>query len=143
MSNNTKTENQTSTTTNQEEQKLFADTNISMKSGRLVQDAQTIADGKFVKFRIAANKQFLGSDGEVKSNVNYFGALVSSNLTDAFETAKSLKKGDWVYFKGEDATQGFDTPEGYRKTETTTFAYQVTLKKQKSESENQPNPTAP
>ncbi|KAB8154288.1 single-stranded DNA-binding protein [Kordia sp. TARA_039_SRF] len=131
MSN--KPNNEKISETNQTEQKLFADTNISMKSGRLTRDAQIIADGKFVKFSIAANKQYLGSDGEVKSNVNYFNALVSSNLSEAFEVAKNLKKGDWVYFKGEDATQSFDTPEGYRKTETTTFAYQVTLKKEKSD----------
>lgn len=133
MSKNIQNQNQPETTKEQEEQKLFADTNISMKSGRLTRDAQVISEGKFVKFSIAANKQFLGSGGEVKSNVNYFNALVSANLSDAFETAKNLKKGDWVYFKGEDATQGFDTPEGYRKSETTTFAYQVTLKKEKSD----------
>ncbi|AXG69604.1 single-stranded DNA-binding protein [Kordia sp. SMS9] len=136
MSNNTQTK--TTNTVNQEEQTLFADTNISMKSGRLTRDAKVIADGKFVKFSIAANKQYLGSDGEVKSNVNYFNALVSSNLSEAFEIAKDLKKGDWVYFKGEDATQAFDTPEGYRKTQTTTFAYQVTLKKEKNSDEQAP-----
>ena len=124
MSNNTKT--------SLENPKLFADTNISMKSGRLVKDAEELSDGKFIKIRIATNKQYLDATGELKTNVSYFNALVSKKITTAFNTAKELKKGDWVYFKGEDNTQIFDTVEGYRKTETTTFAYQVTLKKEQS-----------
>ncbi|MEQ9230485.1 MAG: hypothetical protein RIF46_07355, partial [Cyclobacteriaceae bacterium] len=71
----TKTE-ETQTETKQDN--LFADTNISMKSGRLVKDAELIADGKFVKFRLATNKQY-ESDGDVKTLVNYFNILVSKN----------------------------------------------------------------
>ena len=128
------------TNTNQNltpETKLFADTNISMKSGRLTRDATILSEGKFAKVTIACNEQYLDADNEVKSKTNYFNALVSSNLTDAFETVKDLKKGDWIYLKGKDATQSFDTPEGYKKTETTMFAYKVTLKKQNSSDQTQ------
>jgi single-stranded DNA-binding protein len=121
-------------------EKLFTDTNVSMKTGRLVYDAEVIGNGKFAKIRIASNKQYLDKDKNVKSNVNYFNALVSSNLTNAFGVAKDLKKGDWVYLKGEDNTQGFDTPEGYKKTETTIFAYKVVLKKEKQNGEVTPVP---
>lgn len=124
---------------NPEDTKLFADTNISMKSGRLVKDAELIADGKFAKLRIATNKQYLNANKEIQTTTNYFNALVSSNLTDAFDNAKNLKKGDWVYLKGEDATQGFDTLEGYRKTETTIFAYKVGLKNETT-NQNQNTP---
>lgn len=114
-------------------QVIFADTNISMKSGRLVRAPEEVANGKFVKIRIAGNKQYKTPDGETKSITNYFEALVSSNLKEAFSTAKSLEQGDWVYLKGEDSTQSFDTAEGYKQTATTLFAYQVVLKKKKGE----------
>lgn len=107
---------------------LFADTNVTMKSGHLVKDAETVSDGKFIKFRIASNKQYLSGD-EIKTTTNYFNAMVSSNLKEAFSVAKDLKKGDWVYLKGEDVTQSFDTPEGYKQTASTIFAYKVVLKK--------------
>ena len=131
MSNTTENQNSTPET------KLFADTNISMKSGRLTRDATILSEGKFAKVTIACNEQYLDADNEVKSKTNYFNALVSSNLTDAFETVKDLKKGDWIYLKGKDATQSFDTPEGYKKTETTMFAYKVTLKKQNGSDQDQ------
>lgn len=124
-------ENNTNQTQQDNLQELFADTNISMKSGNMVSDAELIADGKFVKLRFATNKQYVGADNEIKTNVNYFNALVSSNLTEAFEIAKDLKKGDWIYIKGEDSTQSFDTAEGYKQTSSTIFAYKVVLKKQK------------
>lgn len=107
---------------------LYADTNISMKSGRLVRDAELISNEKFVKISIATNKQYLDKNDEIQTTVNYFNALVSSNLTEAFEKAKDLKKGDWVYLKGEDSTQSFDTVEGYKKNDITLFAYKVTVK---------------
>ena len=129
MSKQTKTKNNTANT----QEKLFADINVSMKTGRLVKDPELISDGKFAKIRIASNKQYLDADEKVQSTTDYFNALVSSRLTEAFDTAKNLKKGDWVYLKGEDKTQAFDTPEGYRKTETTIFAYHVALKKEKQE----------
>ena len=106
---------------------LFADTNISMKSGHLTRDAETVGDGKYVKMRLACNKKYT-KDGEVKNNTNYFNAMISFHLTEAFDLAKSLKKGDWVYLKGEDSTRSFDTPEGYKKTANTIFAYHLTLK---------------
>lgn len=124
--NQTEDQNQSENTVDQDN--LFADTNISMKSGRLVKDAELIAEGKFVKIRLASNKQY-ERDGEVKSMTNYFNILVSSNLTNAFDIAKDLKKGDWAYFKGEDSSKSFDTPEGYKQTAVTTYAYQVTKKK--------------
>lgn len=135
MSNQTKTETANAT-------ELFADTNISMKSGRLVKDAELIADGKFVKFRIAANKQYLDANSETQTLVNYFNVLVSSNLSDAFEKAQELKKGEWVYIKGEDSSKSFDTPEGYKQTAVTTFAYKVTRKKaeQENPSEQEDHP---
>ncbi|MEQ8470024.1 MAG: single-stranded DNA-binding protein [Marinoscillum sp.] len=116
-----------------ETQNLFADTNVSMKSGHLVKDAEEIAEGKFIKIRIATNKQYLDANNEVQTTTNYFNALVSQNLKEAFETAKSLKKGDWIYLKGEDNTQSFDTAEGYKQTASTLFAYKVVLKKEKAE----------
>ena len=131
MSNTTENQNSTPET------KLFADTNISMKSGRLTRDATILSEGKFAKVTIACNEQYLDDDNEVKYKTNSFNALVSSNLTDAFETVKDLKKGDWIYLKGKDATQSFDTPEGYKKTETTMFAYKVTLKKQNGSDQDQ------
>mgnify|MGYP001147331128 CR=1 FL=1 len=115
---------------------LFADTNISMKSGRLVKDAELIADGKFIKIRLASNKQY-ASDGEVKSMTNYFNILISSNLTKAFDIAKDLQKGEWAYFKGEDSAKSFDTPEGYKQTAVTTYAYQVTKKKADQDTSDQ------
>lgn len=121
--------NQTETT----EAKLFADINVSMKSGHMVRDAETIADGRFVKLTIASNKQFLDSNKELQTNTNYFNALISSKLSKTFEKAQDFKKGDWVYIKGEDQTQSFDTPQGYRKSETTIFAYHVDLKKAKAQ----------
>lgn len=127
-----KSETQTETTMQQDN--LFADTNISMKSGRLVKDAELIAEGKFIRMRIATNKQY-ESDGEVKDLVNYFNILVSKNLTDAFNTSKDLKKGDWAYIKGEDNSKSFDTAEGYKQTAVTTFAYKVVKKKTDEQNE--------
>lgn len=114
-----------------EEQQLFADTNISMKTGHLTKDAHVVSGGKFVHIRIATNKQYPDKEGNVQTTVDYFNVLVSKNLTEAFELAKTFKKGDWIYAKGEDHTKIFDTPEGYPKTETTIFAYKVALKKEK------------
>lgn len=122
-------------TPNENLQELFADTNVTMKSGRMVADAEVIADGKFVKIRIATNKQYMGADNEIKTNVNYFNALVSYRLEEAFAVAETLKKGDWVYIKGEDNTQSFDTPEGYKQMASTIFPYKVVLKKEKAQKE--------
>lgn len=113
---------------------LFADTNVSMKSGRLVRDAELVGDGKFVKFRIATNKQY-ESDGEVKELVNYFNIMVSSNLEKAFGEAKDLRKGDWAYIKGEDSSKSVDTPEGHKETAVTTFAWRVVKKKVSQDNE--------
>lgn len=117
----------------QSTENLFADTNISMKSGHLVKDAELIGDGKFAKFRIATNKEFLDTKDEVQNMANYFNIIVSSNLKDAFAIAQDLKKGDWVYIKGEDSSRSIDTVEGYKDTAVTTFAYKVVLKKEKTE----------
>ncbi|MEQ9264170.1 MAG: single-stranded DNA-binding protein [Balneolaceae bacterium] len=119
---------------NENQEKLFADTNISMKSGRLVKDAELVAEGRYVKFRIGTNKQY-EQDGEVKNLVNYFNVLVSHNLEEAFNIAKELKKGDWVYVKGEDSSKSVDTPEGHKETSVTTFAWKV-VKKSTSEETN-------
>jgi len=108
---------------------LFTDTNISMKSGNLVKNAELVGNAKFVKFRIASNKQYEDTMGNIKTNTNYFTVMVSSNLKEAFEVAKTFKKGDWVYVKGEDSTKSFDTPEGYKQTANTIFAYKAVLKK--------------
>lgn len=125
--------NQETETQNQDE--LFADTNISMKSGRLVKDAETVAEGKFIKFRLASNKQYLDQNEQVQAVTNYFNILVSSNLKDSFEVAQGLKKGEWVYIKGEDNSKSFDTPEGYKQTAITTFAYKVTKKKDEQQAQ--------
>ena len=121
-------------------EKLFSDTNISMKTGHLTRDAEIIGDGKFVKIRIATNKQYKDKNEEIKTSTNYFNALVSQKLTEAFETAKALKKGDWIYFKGEDSTTSFDTPEGFKQTASTIFAYKVVLKKKKPENTSNQGP---
>ena len=71
---------------------------------------------------LSENKEYLDAKGEMQSTTNYFNALVSSNLTEAFDVARNLKKGDWIYIKGEDSGQSFDTPEGYKQTAVTTFA---------------------
>lgn len=126
----------TETKETQSTENLFADTNISMKSGHLVKDAELIGDGKFAKFRIATNKEFLDVKGEVQNMANYFNVIVSSNLKDAFAVAQDLKKGDWVYIKGEDSSRSIDTVEGYKDTAVTTFAYKVVLKKEKTEQVN-------
>ncbi|MEO9804788.1 MAG: single-stranded DNA-binding protein [Reichenbachiella sp.] len=112
-------------------QELFSDINVSMKTGHLTKDAEVIADGRYAKVRFASNKEYQTPEGEIRTNTNYFNVLVSSNLTDAFEVTKQLKKGDWAYFKGEDSTKSFDTPEGYKQTASTIFAYHVVLKKEK------------
>lgn len=116
---------------------LFADTNVTMKTGHLTKDPEAVADGKFIKLRIAANKQYLGPDEEIHTLTNYFTALISSNLTDAYNLAQNLGKGDWVYLKGEDSTRSFDTPEGYKQTANTIFAYKLTLKKKAALKEEQ------
>ncbi len=131
---------QTTTQQNTEEAKLFADTNVSVKSGRLVRDAEQISDGKFIKLRISTNKQYLDANKEIQTTTNYFNALVSSNLTEAFNTAKDLKKGDWIYLRGEDHTQPFDSLEGYRKAETTIFAYKVGVKNEINSNQTQETP---
>ena len=129
-----KTKPKTETTQNGKEEKdLFADTNVTMKTGHLVKDAEIVSDGKYAKIRFASNREYLSKEGEVKTNTNYFNALVSSNLKDAFAVAKDLKKGDWAYVKGEDVTKSFDTPEGYKQTASTIFAYKVVLKKAKAD----------
>ncbi len=128
-----KTETTTQESTKAKEN-LFADTNISQKSGHLTKDVELIAEGKFAKFRIASNKEYIDSQsGEVKTVTNYFNILVSANLTDAFNSSKDLKKGDWVYLKGEDSTRPIDTMEGYKDTGVTTFAYKVVLKRAKAD----------
>lgn len=116
-----------------EDVKLFADTNVSMKTGRLTRDAQIVGDGKYVRIAFASNKNYMDVQGDVQTITNFFNALVSQNLKEAFETAQSLKKGDWVYLKGEDSTESFDTPEGYRKQASTIFAYKVVLKSAKAQ----------
>lgn len=125
------------TQTNQQsldtEEKLFADTNVNMKTGRLTRDAQIISEGKYVRIALACNKNYRDAKGDVQTITNFFNVLVSKNLKDAFEEAQSLKKGDWVYLKGEDSTESFDTPEGYRKLASTIFAYKVVLKSSKTE----------
>lgn len=118
---------------------LFSDTNVTMKSGHCVKDAELVGDGKYVKLRFAANKQYQHGDGDIQTNTNYFDALISHHLKEAFELAQGFKKGDWIYLKGEDSTKSFDTPEGFKKTACTIFAYHVALKKEKvaSNSQNQ------
>ena len=115
---------------------LFADTNICQKSGHLTKDVELIGEGKYAKFRIATNKEFLDTKGDVQNVTNYFNIIVSSNLADAFGIAKDLKKGDWVYIKGEDSSRSIDTVEGYKDTGVTTFAYKVLLKKAKDQKTN-------
>lgn len=136
------TKQTTKTQTQEQKQKLFADTNISMKSGRLTRDAEILSDGKFAKVSIASNEQYLDAQKQVQTRTSYFNALVSNNLTDAFEIAQNLKKGDWVYLRGKDSTQNFDSAEGYRKSETTMFAYKVVLKKANNadQTDNSPQP---
>ena len=126
-------------TTTEAEKKLFSDINITMKSGHLVKDAEVIGDGRYVKLRFASNKEYETADHEIKTNTNYFNALISSQLTKSFEKAKAFKKGDWIYLKGEDNTQSFDTPEGYKRTASTIFAYHVALKKAKGNGVNNNN----
>ena len=135
----TKTEETKTANTNQE---LFSDTNVTMKSGHLVKDPEVISDVKFAKIRFASNKQYQTPEGEIRTNTNYFNALVSSNLTEAFAVAKDLKKGDWVYLKGEDSTKSFDTPEGYKQTASTIFAYKVVLKKKKEAAQAEQDQTS-
>ena len=114
---------------------LFADSNYTQKTGHLTKDPELVKGGQFVKFRIASNKEYLDGS-EVKTIVNYFNILVSQNLTDAFETAQTFKKGDWVFVKGEDHTRSIDTIQGYKDTAVTTFAYHVGLRKLKGETAN-------
>ncbi|MEO1256634.1 MAG: hypothetical protein AAFY41_17335, partial [Bacteroidota bacterium] len=80
---------------------LFSDTNVTMKSGHCVKDAEIVGEGKYVKLRFASNKQFENPhNGEIKTNTNYFDALISYYLKEAFDLAKTFKKGDWIYIKG-------------------------------------------
>ena len=69
--------------------------------------------------------------------------MISSNLKDAFAIAETLQKGDWVYVKGEDSTKPFDTPEGYKQTASTIFAYKVTLKKKAADKATQSSTPSP
>jgi len=121
-----------------EERVLFADINVTMKSGHLTRDAEIVGDGKYVKLRFASNKQY-EHEGTIKTNTNYFDAMISANLTDAFTMASAFKKGDWIYLKGQDSTRSFDTPEGYKKTANTIFAYHISLKKEKAQLETEPD----
>lgn len=134
----TKTPQITPSPTEKKDEDLFADVNITMKSGRLTKDAEVLSSGKYVRIRLATNKEYLDGNGEVQKSTNYFNALVSSNLKDSFEIAKSLKKGDWAYIKGEDQSRSFDTPEGYKQTAVTTFAWKVVKKKENGQSTNAP-----
>ena len=112
---------------------LFSDTNVTMKSGHCVKDAEVVGEGKYVKLRIASNKQFENPhDGEIRTNTNFFDALISYHLKEQFDLAQTFKKGDWIYLKGEDSTKSFDTPEGYKQTASTIFAYHAVLKKEKT-----------
>lgn len=122
----------TNETLNQGVTKIFADTNVSMKSGRLTKDAELISEGKFVRLTIANNKKYLDSSKEPKTITNYFNALVSINLKEAFDLAKGLKKGEWVYVKGEDRTKSFETAEGFKQLANTLFAYKVVSKTNKN-----------
>ena len=45
----------TKTTNHQTPTPLFADTNVTMKTGHLTRDAEIVGDGKFVKLRFAGN----------------------------------------------------------------------------------------
>ena len=136
-----KTESKT-TQNGDEEKDLFADTNVTMKTGHLVKDAELVSEGRYAKIRFATNREYQTKEGDIKTTTNYFNALVSKNLTDAFETAKALKKGDWVYLKGEDVTKSFDTPEGYKQTASTIFAYKVVLKKEKTAADSSTKPSS-
>lgn len=120
------------TQANQEETKLFADTNISEKTGTLVRDAALVSDGKFAKFTIANNKQYLTADNDIKTTTNYFNVLVSNNLKEAFNIAKTLKQGDWVHLIGNDSTELFKTSKGYKKNAAVIYAFEVSLRKKKA-----------
>ncbi|MFY0689064.1 MAG: single-stranded DNA-binding protein [Cyclobacteriaceae bacterium] len=135
MSKTTKT---TATEQNQnddQQEALFADTNITWKSGNLVRDPELVADGAYLKLRIAANKQFKNKEGELKTNTNYFNVLVSSKLEKVFSVATEFKKGDWIFLKGEDGTKSIDTLQGYKETACTIYPFEVGLKKAKSQPE--------
>lgn len=125
----TKTEPKKETETKKEVSKLFADTNYTTKSGKLLKDPILISDGKFAKIIFSSTKEYLDKNEEVKTTTNYFNALVSSNLENAFETTKTLKEGDLIYLKGEDRTRLVDTIEGYKETALTIHVNKIGLKK--------------
>lgn len=107
---------------------VFADTNVSMKTGRLVRDPEPYQEGKFIKFTIAANKKYEYPDGTEKTFTNYFNAIVARSYTDAFGVAQTLRKGDWVYLRGEDNSFSFNTKDGEKQNANTIFIYQLALK---------------
>jgi len=127
----------TSVQTNQQEKKLFADTNINKKTGRLARDPELVADGQFIKLQLANNKEYLDSNGEIKTTTNWFDVLVSSNLKTAFPVAQNLKQGDWIFAQGEDSSQSFDSAEGYKKTGNVIYAYKVVLRKAKADQQSE------
>lgn len=125
-----KKSNNTSTTAEKADslKVVFADTNVSMKTGRLVKDPEPYQDGKFIKFTIAGNKKYEYPDGTEKTFTNYFNAIVARTYSDAYGIAKDLKKGDWVYLRGEDNSFSFKTDDGEKQNSNTIFIYQLALK---------------
>ena len=139
MSKNKKAQT-TQTQAQAEEKKLYTDINLTWKSGRLVRDAEIIANGKFVRFTLANNYEYKeqGSE-EVKTLTNWFNILVSKKKEGAFSAAKGLKKGEWVYLKGNDSTRSVDTLQGYKENVATIYAFEISVKNEKQQ-ENTPAP---
>lgn len=119
-----------------QEKKFFSDTNLSMKTGNLVRDAELVGDGRYIKICIATNKQYLSENGEVQTTTNYFNILVSNKLEKAYAAAKDLCKGDWIFIRGEDGTQLFDDAKGYKQNSSTIFAFEVELRKKATSKSN-------
>jgi single-stranded DNA-binding protein len=124
-----KSNNESSTAEKSDSLKIvFADTNVSMKTGRLVKDPEPYQDGKFIRFTIAGNKKYQYADGTEKTFTNYFNAIVARTYTEAYEAAKELRKGDWVFMRGEDNSFSFKTSDGEKQNGNTIFIYQLALK---------------
>ncbi len=82
------------------------------------------ADGAaMTSFRVAASRNFTGSDGERREETEWFAVIAWRKLAE--QCSQYLQKGRKVYVEGRLQTRSWDTPEGERKYRTEVVAERV------------------
>ncbi|MCH8814846.1 MAG: single-stranded DNA-binding protein [Chloroflexi bacterium] len=82
------------------------------------------ADGTaMTSFRVAASRNYTGSDGERREETEWFAVIAWRKLAEL--CSQYLHKGSKIYVEGRLKTRSWDTPEGERKYRTEVVAENV------------------